>query len=105
MSTARDMQNATAALRHNEHKRQWALVHFKSLEPLVLVLEFGAKKYSPDNWKLGLDRQEILESIMRHLAALIDGEQNDTESGLPHTGHIMANAMFYNFMTDKINEQ
>lgn len=85
----------TKALRHNSGKPRWSLVEFKSLEPLVRVLEFGATKYAPDNWKLGLDRREILDSMMRHVAALVDGEATDPESGLPHVGHILCNAMFY----------
>lgn len=83
--------------RFNKGKRKWSLVHFKSVEPMVEVLEFGAKKYSPNNWKKGLDKQEILESMQRHLAALMDGEQVDEESGISHMGHIMCNAMFYNY--------
>lgn len=64
---------------------------------MIQVLEFGAEKYDVDNWKKGLDRREILESMMRHLAALLDGEQTDPESQLLHTGHIMCNCMFYNY--------
>ena len=56
---------------------------------------FGAKKYAPENWKKGLDRTEILESAQRHLIALFDGEENDSESGLSHAGHILCNMMFY----------
>lgn len=89
------------ALRYNSGKLKWSLVHFKSIEPLVRVLMFGAEKYSPDNWKKGLDKKEILESMMRHLAAMIDGETHDAESGLPHIGHIQCNAMFYQYMMDK----
>jgi hypothetical protein len=85
------------ALRYNEGKRKWSLVHFESLEPMVQVLEFGAKKYSPDNWKRGLDKKEILESMMRHLGALMDGQQCDPETGISHMGHIMCNAMFYSY--------
>jgi hypothetical protein len=48
-----------------------------------------------------LDRKEILESSMRHLTALLDGEEVDQESGLPHTGHIQCNMMFYNYHTEK----
>lgn len=87
------------AMRFNDGKLKWSLVHFKSLEPLVEVLMFGAKKYSPDNWKKGLDTQEIMESMMRHVTAIMDGETKDPESGLPHIGHIMCNAMFYQYMT------
>lgn len=85
-------------LRDNKNKRKWSLVHFESLEPMVEVLEFGAKKYAPKNWMKGFPLDEILDSMQRHVAALIDGEEIDPESGLPHMGHIQCNAMFYNYM-------
>lgn len=94
------------ALRYNQGKRRWSLVHYKSLEPMIKVLEYGAAKYTKDgvpgdhNWKKGLNQPEILESLQRHLAALMDGEKNDPESGLPHIGHIMCNAMFYSFFQE-----
>ena len=87
--------------RFNEGKIKWSLVHFKSMEPMVRVLEHGAKKYSPENWKVGLDEKEILESLSRHLFALMDGEKLDKESGLSHIGHIMCNAMFYSYHNNK----
>ena len=64
------------------------------------VLEYGCAKYAPDNWKKGLHREEILESIQRHLDALFDGEEIDTdEKKLPthHIAHIMCNCVFYMF--------
>ena len=91
------IEEANKAMRFNDGKLKWSLVHFKSLEPMVKVLMFGAKKYDAHNWKKGLDRDEILESMMRHLAAIIDGEENDPESGISHMGHIMCNAMFYQY--------
>src|SRR3990170_3000081 len=110
------------ALRYNDGKPQWSLVDFDSLEPLVRVLEYGAHKYSifednkgnrikgadiskeegetlslvssgKDNWKLGFDNNKLLESLARHLFVLMKGEVNDPESGLPHIGHLMANAL------------
>lgn len=91
-------------LRYNDGKPKWSLVHFKSLEPLVRVLEFGALKYAPYNWQKGLDKVEILESLQRHLVDLIDaetsknmGEKYDKDSNLHHIGHIMCNAMFYSY--------
>ena len=87
--------------RFNEGKPKWSLVHFKSMEPLVRVLEYGAKKYSSDNWKVGLDKKEILESLSRHLFALMDGEELDKESGLSHIGHIQANALFWEYHNNK----
>lgn len=88
------------ALRYNEGKPQWSLVHMKSLEPLVRVLEFGAAKYDRHNWKKGLDLDKILDSMQRHLAKVIDGEEYDDESKLEHMGHIMANAMFYTYFSN-----
>ena len=86
------------ALRYNSGKPDWTLLDYPSLLPLVKVMEQGAKKYSRDNWKLpNNNKMEPLQSAMRHLIALIGGEEFDKESGERHTGHIMANMMFYNF--------
>ena len=85
------------SMRFNKGKLAWGLVHYASITPLVTVLMFGAAKYAPDNWKKGLDLTEILESLQRHLAALMDGEIRDPESGCLHIGHIMCNAMFWTY--------
>lgn len=85
------------AERKNEGKLRWSLVDFKAVEEMGQVLEMGAEKYNPDNWKKGLNREEILESTMRHLSSLFAGEECDPESGLPHTAHIQCNMMFYSF--------
>ena len=89
------------ALRYNQGKLKWSLVDLESLEGMVRVLEFGAIKYSPDNWKKGLDRKEVLESMMRHLTALMGGNEEDLESELRHISHIMCNAMFYEYHNRK----
>ena len=49
------------ALRYNEGKPQWSLVDFDSIEPLVRVLEYGCIKYERDNWKKGLNKDQILD--------------------------------------------
>lgn len=90
---------ATGGLRYNEGKVQWGLLNYKALEPMIRVLMFGAKKYSPNNWQKGLSKREILESMQRHLASMMDGEEIDPESGLPHIGHIGCNYLFYSYFT------
>lgn len=84
--------------RFNTDKLKWSLVSWKAMEPLVEVLMFGAKKYAPNNWKKGLAVTEITESLIRHVHAFIEGEDNDPESKLSHIGHIMCNAMFLSYM-------
>ena len=90
MSAEKDL-----ALRYNEGKPMWHLVHFPSLVPLVRVLEYGANKYAPNNWKKGAPREQYLDCAMRHLAELMEGKEMDEESKQHHMGHVMANAMMY----------
>lgn len=97
--------NKERGSRFNQGKLRWSLVHFKSLEPLVRVLEFGAKKYGDYNWQKGLDRKEILESMMRHMTDLMDGNEYDEESKIHHIGHILCNGMFYMFFKNKEDEE
>ena len=89
------------SLRYNQGKPQWRYVDFKSLEPLVRVMMYGAQKYKPYNWMKGLDLNEVLESLSRHLFALMAGEEVDPESGELHIGHIMCNAMFWQYHNEK----
>jgi integrase len=98
-----DAINPEQALRHNEGKPQWHLVHFPSLIPLVKVLEYGAQKYAPNNWKKGAPREQYLDCAMRHLAELMEGKEMDEESKQHHMGHVMANAMMYVYHYDAIN--
>ena len=93
------------ATRHNQGKPQWSQIHYKSVEPMIRVLEFGAQKYNKKNWQKPMDLEEIQESAQRHLAAVMDGEIYDKESGELHMAHVMTNCMFwiYHFNKNKKN--
>ena len=97
--TKEEREVSSVGLRFNKDKPKWGLVHYQSLVPMIRVLEKGAEKYAAFNWQKGLDHTEILECLQRHLASLMDGEVNDKETGLPHIGHILCNAMFYSYFT------
>ena len=84
----------TKADRYNEGKPQFSLLDLNSMEPGVRVLAFGAKKYARNNWKKGLVFSEILDSMMRHIAELQEGNWLDEDSGLPHIGHLQCNSLF-----------
>lgn len=83
-------------------KLDWSLVDFESLEPLVEVLMFGAKKYEPDNWKKVKPPERYIKSLLRHILEYGQRLKNkkkgdlilDKESNLPLIGHILCNAMF-----------
>jgi len=85
--------------RFNTGKARWSLVSWKALLPMVQVLEFGATKYDDWNWAKGLPYTQICESLLRHVHAFIEGEEDDQESKLSHVGHILCNAMFLSYMT------
>lgn len=81
-------------LRYNKNKPKYSLIDLNCMEDCARVLEFGMNKYSRNNWKKGLVRSEIIDSLLRHIAALQSGEEVDPESGLSHIGHIQCNALF-----------
>ena len=86
------------ALRYNQGKVEWSLVDYKSLEPMVRVLEYGVQKYARNNWKKGMPATQIIESMLRHTYKLLEGELVDPESGIEHIGHIQCNAMFLSYV-------
>jgi hypothetical protein len=57
----------------------------------ALVFELGAKKYGQFNWRdSAVVRSIYLDAAMRHLLALMDGQDLDEESGYPHEAHVRA---------------
>lgn len=98
--TKQEIKESPVGLRFNKGKLRWGLVNYKALEPMIRVLMFGAEKYDDHNWKKGMPRKVVLECLQRHLADLMDGQTHDKESGLPLIGHIMCNAMFYQYYVD-----
>lgn len=82
------------AVRHDQGKTDWSLLPIKAIELVLQVLMFGAKKYGRDNWKSGFHYRRCYNSCQRHLAAWIELEDNDKESGLPHLAHAVCSLLF-----------
>jgi len=74
-------------------KLDWTLMPWKELEETLEVLEFGAKKYSRDNWK-HVEPARYERAAMRHLISYVTGEKLDPESGKSHLAHLMCNVLF-----------
>ena len=61
---------------------------------ISLVLENGAKKYGRFNWrKEPISITTYVGAIRRHVGAIMDGQDIDPDSGLPHWAHIGANCV------------
>lgn len=84
------------AVRHDEGKTNWSLMPFEALEEINKVLEFGANKYSANNWQegTGFKYSRVLNSLLRHTFAFMRGEDKDPESGLSHMAHAGCNVLF-----------
>jgi hypothetical protein len=75
-------------------KRQWRLLPVYATECIVKVLEFGAKKYAPDNWRKCEDTMRYYDAALRHLLAWKSGEKVDPDSKMPHLWHAACNLLF-----------
>lgn len=79
----------------DENKPRWSLLPAGTIERIVAVLEFGAKKYQVDNWQGVPDaRRRYYDAVMRHVEAWWGGEKNDPETGLPHLAHAATCLLF-----------
>lgn len=66
----------------------------KALWGVGLVGTFGAKKYSDRGWKQVDNAVErYLSAMLRHYLNYKNGEELDSESGLPHLSHMAWNAL------------
>lgn len=87
---------STTPVKHDSSKTDWSLVPMESVEEIAKVLEFGAKKYSANNWRTGkgFNYTRVLNSLRRHIYAWSCGEDSDPESGLNHLAHAGCNILF-----------
>lgn len=68
-----------------------SVIPTSSLLILGQVMQTGAKKYGPFNWReTKVPCQTYMDAALRHLLAYQDGEDTDPESGVSHLGHVMA---------------
>lgn len=94
-------------LKYDGDKPRYDLLDPYALEILAKVLGFGAEKYAEHNWRKGLQLTRLIRAGIGHLLAVLRGEDNDPETGLPHAGHAMCCCMFIiwtmKYRTDKDN--
>src|SRR5688572_7536328 len=88
------MQKAT---RENKGKLEWSLPDYESLKPLIEVMMWGKSHYGRDNWKKGFNKQELVDSLMRHVLAIQQGIEIDPGTGISHVGGVLFNAMCYEY--------
>lgn len=82
------------------------LVPYELVLLAAIGLEYGAEKYGARNFEKGLNTSDLLMSIERHTRAMMDGEEMDEESGLPHIALLSSSiAMFsYSWMQGRLQD-
>jgi len=89
--------SSPAAVKHNKGKTPWGLIlkDFKGvLEEVVKVRQYGAEKYSVDNWKGERPSDGFYtDAAIRHILSHLGGEAIDEESRRPHLAHAICTLM------------
>lgn len=67
---------------------------YTAAESVARAMEYGAQKYSRNNWRVGFADSRLLDAAMRHLTQwlsdmFMERDGRDIESGLDHRGHAM----------------
>lgn len=84
-------------------KLSFNLLSAEANEGEARVWEYGATKYARGNWLKGCPWTEAADSLLRHTSALLNGEDIDPESGLPHAdlAHCSAKILAHSYHTRK----
>lgn len=73
------------------NKTPMHLIPSTALVQVAKVMGLGAAKYGPYNWRdASVAATVYISAAQRHIAAFLDGENLDPESGQPHAAHAAA---------------
>ena len=97
-----DMKLEGGGKRFNEGKIRLELLVPEAMEAEARVWAMGAKKYGEYNWQKGMPWLTVIGCLLRHILAILKGEDIDKESGELHAAHIKCNASmliyyYYNY--------
>lgn len=93
------------AVKHDKGKAKISMVTTELMEGISHAMEYGAKKYSKNNFKSGMEWSRVLDATYRHLNKFKDKVELDEESNLPHLYHAAAclNMLLY-YYENKVGE-
>ncbi|MCI4410206.1 MAG: hypothetical protein JHC38_00885 [Thiotrichales bacterium] len=90
-----DQNNMATGRKDDAGKPRFDLIPAIAELKIAEVLEYGARKYAPDNWrKVDNPEARYLAAALRHINAWRRGEKRDQESGLSHLAHAATSLMF-----------
>jgi len=86
---------ADQSMKKDAGKPPMELVDAEFVEGVARVLGFGAKKYAAHKWRDGITLGRLLGAVLRHVFAMVRGEDVDAETGEPHAYHAACELMFF----------
>lgn len=94
------MSKKQLGMRFNKNKLRWSTFPKFLIKPVIEVAHFGATKYDDFNFLKGLPVLDTLDSLERHLDAVLDPEESDydSESECHHLAHVAWNALVALYM-------
>jgi hypothetical protein len=81
-------------VKHDKNKVDFTILPWDSLREVVRVMEFGALLYGMNNWRSCTDYKVWLRAALRHIVAILEGEEKDKESGYLHLAHASCNLLY-----------
>ena len=86
-----DLQSANPKQAYGDKKVPLQNIPPTALVYLGMALKEGARKYGAYNWReKDVELMTYVGAAMRHIAAFIDGQDEDPDSGNPHLAHALA---------------
>ena len=98
-----NIPEATQGRKFDNGKPRFSLIPKGTLTPVINVLEIGAKKYAPENWRYVPEAHtRYFDAAHRHLDAWWRGESADPETNESHLAHAICCLLFLlSFEMDK----
>ena len=92
-------------VKHDNGKAPISLIPVEAILGEADVFAFGAKKYGKHNFRLGMEHTRVLDAALRHVLAILKGEDVDPESGKPHWAHARCClAMYAYYQTNQVGK-
>ena len=91
-----------SGMKFDGNKPRYSLLPKGVVNSVVEVLEFGAKKYSADNWQeVDNAKERYYNAAMRHIDLWWNGEKLDPETNVHHLAHAATNLFFLMWFDSK----
>lgn len=97
-SSSTKTRQKSSAKKNDNGKPSITLIPAEAILGIARGLDYGAIKYGRYNFRRGLSHSRLLDAALRHILAILKGEDIDKESGNPHNFHAMASLAMYEWM-------